>query len=80
MRVIGEIPHPDCKITIYAWNTKYLVKVEKGNLEQTFKIPETELTAEAELHEIIQGEFIQDALARFKGMGESLKIALNKLD
>lgn len=80
MRIIGEIPHPDCKITIYAWNSKYLVKLEKGNLEQTFKIPEIDLSAEAELHEIIKGEFVQDAMIRFKSMGESLKTAMNKLD
>ena len=80
MRIIGDIPHPDCKITIYAWNTKYLIKIEKNNIEQTFKIPEVELSSEAELYEIVKGEFLEDALARFKGMQESLKTALNRLD
>src|SRR4051812_23403732 len=49
MRVVGEIPHSDCKITIFHWNNRYLIKLERGPFEQTFKIQEYDLTSEEEV-------------------------------
>lgn len=72
MRVVKEISHPECKITIYAWNNRYLIKLENGLLEQTFKIHEYDVSGEAELLEILDEEFIQQALTRFREMGQSI--------
>ena len=79
MRVIGEIPHPDCKITIFHWNSRYLIKLEQGPLEQTFKIQEFDLSSEDEIKLIVNEEFIQSSLKRFDAMGESLQQALRSL-
>jgi hypothetical protein len=79
MRVIGEIPHPDCKITIFHWNNRYLIKLEQGPLEQTFKIQEFDLGSEDELHTLVQGDFLESALKRFEAMGLSLQEAMQKL-
>lgn len=72
MRVVREIAHPDFKITIFSWNNRYLVKLEQGLLEQTFKIPEVDLSGEEELLSILDAEFLHQANARFQEMGQSL--------
>jgi hypothetical protein len=78
MRVVGEIPHPECKITIFSWNNRYLIKLELGLLEQTFKINQFDVTSEAELLSIVDDAFIQKAIARFADMGWSLREAMEK--
>ena len=44
MRVIAELPHPEFKISIFSMNQKFIVKIERGILEQSYKIPEMDLT------------------------------------
>ena len=78
MRVVGEIPHPECKITIFSWNNRYLIKLELGLLEQTFKINQFDITGEAAILSIVDDAFVQKAIARFDDMGRSLKEALEK--
>jgi uncharacterized protein YprB with RNaseH-like and TPR domain len=79
MRVVGEIPHPQCKITIFSWNNRYLIKLESGLLEQTFKINEYDIVSEADLFAIVTPAFIEDAMNQFKAMEKSLRHALDRL-
>lgn len=79
MRVIGEIPHEGCKITVFAWNNKYLIKLERGFIEQTFKVPEMEVTGDEDIHSILQGTFMEKAIARFDEMEKALIEALESL-
>lgn len=79
MRIIGEIPHSQCKITLYQWNNRYLIKLEKDRLEQTFKVDQFELTSEKELNALIDDNFVQKALDRFNDMEQSIAGALQKL-
>ncbi|MDZ4714615.1 MAG: hypothetical protein SH819_04015 [Cytophagales bacterium] len=79
MRVVGEIPHSACKITIFHWNNRYLVKLEQGPLEQTYKVQEFDVASEAELRSLINEEFIQAALRQFDTMGQTLQTALEKI-
>ena len=78
MRVVGEIPHPNCKVTIFSWNNRYLIKLELGMLEQTFKIDQFDVTSEAELYKIVDEHFIQEGLKRFDTMQQSLEAALTR--
>ena len=75
MRVVGEIPHPEVKITIFHWNNRYLIKLEAGPFEQTFKVEEYDLTSEEEVKEIVNEAFIQQSIARFNDMAKSLQQA-----
>ena len=77
MRVVGEISHPELKITIFHWNNRYLIKLEAGFLEQTFKIPEYDISSEEELRKMVNDDFIKSAINRFNEMDESLRNALN---
>lgn len=78
MRIVGEIPHPGFKITLLSWNNKYLIKFERGPLEQTFKIPEFELTNEAELHTFLDKTFLIEVEGTFDKMEESFVNALKR--
>jgi len=75
MRVVGEIAHPEIKITIFQWNNRYLIKMESGPLEQTFKIEEYDLSSEEELKNVVNEIFIEQALTRFTDMANSLRQA-----
>lgn len=79
MRVIGEIPHPECKITIFHWNNRYLIKLEQGLLEQTYKIQEYDVSSEEELRSLITTDFLQAALQQFGTMRQTLQDALGKI-
>lgn len=76
MRVVGQINHPQCTITLFYWNNKYLIKLEAGPFEQTFKISEWDIAHEDELRQVVSEEFVQAALARFESMAVSLQRAL----
>jgi hypothetical protein len=79
MRVVAEILHPDCKITFFQWNNRYLIKLEAGLLEQTFKVNEYDITSEDDLKKIVNQEFIEKALARFQDMYLSLRISMDTI-
>ncbi len=72
MRVVREISHPEFKITIFSWNNRYLIKLEQGLMEQTFKISELDLSGEEELLSLLDAEFLHQASLRFQDMGQSL--------
>ncbi|MCI0750649.1 MAG: hypothetical protein L0Y35_02320 [Flammeovirgaceae bacterium] len=79
MRVVKEVTHPRIKITIYQWNNRYLLKLEQPHLEQTFKIDQFEITNESDLDTLLNKDFIDQAVARFDEMSNSLQQSLQKL-
>lgn len=79
MRIIGEIPHPSFKITLYAWNNRYLIKLERDKLEQTFKVEQFDITSEKELPLLLSDAFLQQAADRFDEMEQSLAETLGTL-
>jgi len=79
MRVLAELPHPKCKITIFGMNQKYLIKLEQGGLEQTYKLNELDVSnGVTSVFEILDDTFIQTALARFEQMRSDLKEAYSR--
>lgn len=72
MRVVREMLHPHFKITIFHWNNRYLIKLESGMLEQTFKVSEFDISSEAEVEQLLDDEFLKLAEERFTQMNESL--------
>jgi hypothetical protein len=76
VRVIGEIQHPECKITLFHWNNRYLIKLEQGLLEQTYKVPEYDIGHEDDIKRLISEEFIAAALQQFEAMRNTLRQAL----
>jgi hypothetical protein len=80
MRVVAEIPHRDCKITIFNWNNKYLIKFEQAFLEQTYKINELDIAGEDEVRRLIDEVFIEEVLGKFNEMRKSLAQAMQRTD
>ncbi|MGV3639777.1 MAG: hypothetical protein ACO1NZ_04605 [Adhaeribacter sp.] len=80
MRQIAEIPNPEMKITVFSWNGKYLIKLEKGPLEQTFKVDEMDVAGEAEVRQLLDETFLERTLNRFKEMGQDLQQAQQRVE
>jgi hypothetical protein len=68
MRVIADIPHPRYKIQIFLYNAKYLVKIELGQFEQTFKVAESDVNGLEELKRMVTDQLLRNSLERFLSM------------
>lgn len=79
MRVIGEYPHPSCKITLFSWNGKFLLKFEQGPIEQTYKISELDVASEQDVLTLTKSPFIDKVLLRFDQMQQDLFEAMEDL-
>ena len=79
MRIIAELPHPDFKISILNMNQKFIIKIEQGNLEQSFKIPEMDLTDGVNsVFELLDEQFLASVATRFTEMRTHFKEAYNR--
>lgn len=79
MRILAELPHPDCKISIFGMNQKFIVKFEQGNLEQSFKLSETDVVGGVNaVFEILDEEFINQVLRNFVNMRTQFIEAYNR--
>lgn len=80
MRILAELPHPDCKITLFNMNQKYIVKFEQGQLEQSFKLSELDLTGGGanEIFQLLDEEFIGTVVARFQSMRSDFTAAYKR--
>jgi len=71
MRTLGEIAHPACKISLFSWNQKYIVKFEQGLVEQTFKFEHLEFSGgDEELRRRLTDDFILNVIETFKDLHE----------
>jgi len=74
MRIIAELPHPDFKISILSMNQKFIIKIEKGVYEQSYKIPEMDLTDGVNsVFEILDEVFLKTVGERFKAMHQDFR-------
>ncbi len=74
MRTVAELPHPEFKITIMSMNSKFIIKLEQGSIEQTFKIPEMDLTDGVNsVFELLDEEFLKTVATRFTEMRKDFK-------
>ena len=74
MRIIAELPHPEFKISILNMNSKYIVKIEQGSFEQTYKIAEIDLLDGVNsIFEILDEAFLKTVAARFMEMRKDFK-------
>ncbi|WP_316808672.1 hypothetical protein [Pedobacter agri] len=80
MRVIAELPHPECKISIFSMNQKYIVKFEQGTFEQSYKLAELDLSGGGvnDVFEILDEDFIATVIERFKQMRSDFTTAYKR--
>lgn len=68
MRVVADIPHERYKIQIFSYNAKYMVKIELGQFEQTFKISETDVHGLEEVKAMVTQQLLSNSIGRFVSM------------
>ncbi|MFA6277183.1 MAG: hypothetical protein WC622_10570 [Pedobacter sp.] len=80
MRILAELPHPDCKITLFNMNQKYIVKFEQGQLEQSYKLSELDLSGGGvnEIFQILDEAFMATVVERFKSMRADFSAAYQR--
>jgi len=79
MRIIAELPHPDFKISILNMNHKFIVKIEQGNFEQTYKIADADLLDGVNsVFELLDEELLKKVSARFEEMRADLKASYSR--
>ena len=81
MRVIAELPHPNCKISIFSMNQKYIIKLEKGVFEQIYKISELDVPDGVDgIFKILNEDFLKKSAERFNEMRADFNTAYKKYD
>ncbi|GAB3574321.1 hypothetical protein GCM10027578_36780 [Spirosoma luteolum] len=78
MRFVQDIPHPQFRIGLYAWNGKYIVKIDAGPYEQTFKVSELDLTSAEDVLTLLDAGFLQQVGERFRSMDADWQAALDR--
>lgn len=80
MRVVRELSKEDIKITIFNWNSKYLLKFEQGMIEQTYKVSEFDVISDEDLDAVIQDpDFWEGVKKRFDQMHQDLRNVMIKI-
>ncbi len=75
MRVIATIPHTEMRISIFGMNHKYILKLEWGPLEQSYKWDEYDFqNLEEFINRVQTSDLLSISLDRFKQMSAHLSI------
>ena len=78
MRLVKEVPHERYKIQIFQYNGKYIVKIELGQFEQTYKIGETDVSGIEDVEKLITPLILSNSLSRFVEMRSDWNLAFNE--
>jgi NADP-dependent 3-hydroxy acid dehydrogenase YdfG len=78
MRVLKDFSLAGCKVTLFHWNSRYLIKLEQGRFEQTFKIDQFDISDEKEIEKFLDETFMEQAERRFSDMAQSLRDAMQR--
>lgn len=73
MRIIGTIDHPAYKISVFAWSERYIVKVEAGAFEQSFKFSQEGYSSWKDLKVYFDEEMMEKIRQTFIEMAAGLK-------
>lgn len=80
MRIVKEIPHERYKIQLLQYNAKYIVKIELGQFEQTFKIGELDVHSADEVERMITPTLLSNCLTRFIEMRADWEYAFKSIN
>ena len=80
MRQLSRIPHPSITITVFGMNEKYIVKMEAGPMEQSYKLPMDTIGGLDKVAVFLDQSFMQECLAHFNAMYTSFMTAQKRFD
>lgn len=78
MRHLRDIAHPQFRISLFAWNNKFIVKFENGMLEQTYKVSELDLTSPEAVETLLDTTFLEQVTRRFRDMDADWNASLER--
>lgn len=78
MRLVKDIPHERYKIQVFNYNSKYILKIELGQFEQTYKIGDTDVYGVEDVERMITPELLSNALKRFVEMRADWEVAFKQ--
>jgi hypothetical protein len=79
MRIIGDIPHPNLKITVFKMDNRLSVKFESGFNEQTFKFrTSSELQNFTDVERLVDAGFVENVEAAFTKMTAAKKEVMQR--
>ena len=79
MRIAGYIEHPQLKITVFELENKFMVKLESGLFEQTYKFRKSMTIDSVDaIREVISEDFIEKVTQVFPQMYNIRQEALLK--
>ena len=79
MRIIGDIPHPSMKITVFKNDGKLSIKFESGLIEQIYKFRDDErLQTFEDIQKFANEAFIQKTEEILRGMYDIKQAAMNR--
>ena len=79
MRIVKEIPHERYKIQLHQYNGKYILKIELGQYEQSYKINELDIEDANAIDNMLSEEFLQNCLKRFLTMRRDWEKAFDSI-
>jgi len=68
VRLVKDIPHEKYKIQLFQYNGKYMLKIELGQFEQTYKIGDTDVYGVEDVEKMITPQLLKNSLNRFVEM------------
>ena len=75
MRIVATIPHPEMRVSIFQMNQKYILKLEWGPLEQSFKWDEYDFSSLEEFTEsVTNSSLFENSMQRFRAMLNELQV------
>ncbi len=60
MHFIKEIPHENMRISLFEWNSKYILKFETPQLEQSYKFSVLDFSGQKEIEELASSSSFQN--------------------
>ena len=79
MRIVGDIPHPTLKITLFLHDSKYSAKFESGLYEMTYKFRSGDSIDSVEaIKAIVDEQFIGEAMQTLPKMHQQKLQAIER--
>ncbi|MHA8066428.1 hypothetical protein V7S76_07070 [Aquirufa sp. ROCK2-A2] len=64
MHFIKEIPHESIRISLFEWNSKYILKFETPHLEQSYKFSVLDFGSQKEIEELAISSSFNDFVTK----------------
>ena len=82
MKIVKEFSNPHGRFTIFEMNNKFIIKIEKGNYEQTFKINTLDylIQSENDIERILDADFMKKTDAGFLKMHQDFNESISRND